>query len=109
MGAADRLRLTAAQCPLEIVVTSQVRGGHAKGDAVPEDGGDEAVRAAVYLALGQGVELDGSPTGLFRLWLILPRTMWLTCRAGGGHLADRCMAVRHAADATDQFGKALPR
>lgn len=59
VGAADRLRVTAAQCPLKIVVTSQVRGGHAKGDAVPEDGGDEAVRAAVYLALGQRVELDG--------------------------------------------------
>src|SRR5216683_5467300 len=59
VGAADRLWVTAAQCPLEIVVTSQVRGGHAKGDAVLEDGGDEAVWAAVYLALGQGVKLDG--------------------------------------------------
>jgi hypothetical protein len=27
----------------------------------------------------------------------LPSTMWLICRTGSGHLADRCMAVRHAA------------
>ena len=35
----------------------------------------------------------------------LPSTMWLICRTGSGHLADRCIAGSPRCCTTDQFGR----